>query len=65
MAELDRATGVDTAYDESFRDPLAKLERRIFGGKPAQETVVKREIEAKKVIPVKKSGKPASKKKAE
>jgi outer membrane protein TolC len=67
MAELDRATAVDTVYDESFRDPLAKLERRIFGDKPVvKKTVVKRETdEGKKVTPAKKQATPAPKKKTE
>lgn len=77
-AELDRATAVDTAYNESFKDPLAALERRIFGGKAAERTGVKRtevrktsvkktavkdEPESKNVTPVKKAATPAPKKK--
>jgi outer membrane protein TolC len=66
MAELDRATAVDTAYDESWRDPLAKIERRIFGEKHVtKKTVVKRETESKKVTPVKKSATPSPRKKSE
>jgi outer membrane protein TolC len=34
LAEFDRATAIDTAYLESFRDPLKKLETKILGAKP-------------------------------
>jgi outer membrane protein len=34
VAELDRAIGIDTHYIDEFRDPLAKLEARVLGGKP-------------------------------
>ncbi len=30
LAELDRATATNTRYDDSFRDPLAKVEKGIF-----------------------------------
>jgi outer membrane protein len=73
MAELNRSTAVDTIYNESFKDPLMKIEQRIFGKKPVQKTevkktevkkaVVKREAEPKKVVPVKSTVTPAPKKK--
>ncbi len=31
LAEFDRATGTNTAYEEKFKDPLMKLERKILG----------------------------------
>jgi len=37
LAEFDRATAIDTAYLESFRDPLEKLERKILGKRAASE----------------------------
>jgi outer membrane protein TolC len=33
LAEFDRSLGIDTAYIEEFRDPLQKLEDRVFGKK--------------------------------
>ena len=75
VAELDRATAVDTAYEESFRDPLAQLERRIFGDKPVKRVEVKRttvkretlkeESDSKQVTSVKKSATPAPRKKVQ
>ena len=73
MAELNRSTAVDTIYNESFKDPLMKIEQRIFGKKAVQKTevkktevkkgVVKRDAEPKKVVPVKSTATPAPKKK--
>jgi outer membrane protein TolC len=75
MAELNRSTAVDTIYNESFKDPLMKIEQRIFGKKAVQKTevkktevkkaVVKRDAEPKKVVPVKSTATPAPKKKAQ
>jgi outer membrane protein TolC len=31
LAEFDRATATDTRYHESFRDPLAKIEKLVLG----------------------------------
>ncbi|MEO8353330.1 MAG: TolC family protein, partial [Chthoniobacteraceae bacterium] len=39
LAEFDRATGTNTAYEEKFKDPLNKLERKVLGppkAKPAR-----------------------------
>ena len=33
LAEFDRATATDTAYSESFHDPLEKLERKVLPGR--------------------------------
>lgn len=33
VAEFDRAIAADTTYVEPFRDPLAKLEKRVFGNR--------------------------------
>ena len=30
LAEFDRATATDTVYDDTFKDPLAKVEKGIF-----------------------------------
>lgn len=37
LAEFDRATGMDTVYTETFRDPLVKLEARVLGSKAKEE----------------------------
>lgn len=37
VAELDRSAGLDTAYAEAFRDPLAKLEHKILGENPPRD----------------------------
>jgi outer membrane protein len=73
MAELNRSTAVDTIYNESFKDPLEKLERRIFGKKGVRDTevkktvvkktTVKRDTDTKKVIPAKAAATPAPRKK--
>ena len=36
LAEFDRATATDTAYSESFQDPLEKLERKVLPGVKAK-----------------------------
>jgi outer membrane protein TolC len=63
VAEFDRSIATDTSYIEPFRDPLAKLERKVLGDTPVRKTEVKREEDAKKVAPAKKSATPAPKKK--
>jgi outer membrane protein len=37
VAEFDRSIATDTSYIEPFRDPLAKLERKVLGGNPPAE----------------------------
>jgi outer membrane protein len=37
VAEFDRSIATDTSYIEPFRDPLAKLERKVLGAHPPAE----------------------------
>jgi outer membrane protein len=37
VAEFDRSIATDTSYIEPFRDPLARLERKVLGTQPSAE----------------------------
>lgn len=50
VAEFDRAIAIDTSYIEPFRDPLAKLERKVLGKNPPEEAAPN---PPKGVVPVK------------
>jgi outer membrane protein TolC len=45
LAEFDRATGANTVYDDSFKDPTLETNR---GRKPAMVPVVKKTTRSKK-----------------